>query len=69
MAPRDFEVDRNRLGALVLLQRGHDQSLGDLPYAEKRDDYGVARGGPARGLLMPEPQLVELCALLHDTGV
>lgn len=37
--PRDFEVERNRLGGLVLLQRGHNQSLGDLPYADKRDAY------------------------------
>ncbi|MAQ18475.1 MAG: hypothetical protein CMN30_27210 [Sandaracinus sp.] len=37
--PRDFEVERNRLGGLVLLQSGHNQSLGDLPYAEKRDAY------------------------------
>lgn len=37
--PRDFEVGRNQLGGLVLLQRGHNQSLGDLPYKEKRDAY------------------------------
>lgn len=37
--PRDFEIGRNRLGGLILLQRGHNQSLGDLPYEKKRDAY------------------------------
>ena len=39
----EFEVARNRLGALVLLQRGPNQSLGDKPYREKRDAY-IAQG-------------------------
>lgn len=41
--PRDFELARNRIGGLVLLQRGPNQSLGDKPYEEKRDAY-VSQG-------------------------
>ncbi len=41
--PSQFERARNRIGGLVLLQRGHNQSLGDLPYDKKRDAY-VAHG-------------------------
>ena len=37
--PSDFEMARNRLGGLLLLQRGLNQSLGDAPYEEKRDAY------------------------------
>lgn len=37
--PSEFEKGRNRLGGLVLLQRGPNQSLGDLPYEKKRDAY------------------------------
>ena len=37
--PSDFETERNRLGGLVLLQRGVNQSLGDATYEEKRDAY------------------------------
>ena len=37
--PSDFETERNRLGGLVLLQRGVNQSLGDARYEEKRDAY------------------------------
>ncbi|MCA9579707.1 MAG: DUF4268 domain-containing protein, partial [Myxococcales bacterium] len=36
-----FEEARNRLGGLVLLQRGTNQSLGDKPYSEKRDTYAA----------------------------
>jgi uncharacterized protein with ParB-like and HNH nuclease domain len=39
----DFGRARNRIGGLVLLQRGPNQSLGDLPYEEKRNTY-VAQG-------------------------
>ena len=35
----DFETERNRLGGLVLLQRGVNQSLGDATYEAKRDAY------------------------------
>lgn len=37
--PRDFEHGRNRIGGLLLLQRGPNQSLGDAPYEAKRDAY------------------------------
>jgi Protein of unknown function DUF262/Domain of unknown function (DUF4268)/Protein of unknown function (DUF1524) len=37
--PEDFEKERNRLGGLVLLQRGVNQSLGDATYEDKRDAY------------------------------
>jgi hypothetical protein len=39
----DFERARNRIGGLVLLQRGTNQSLGDKRYEDKRDVY-VAQG-------------------------
>ena len=39
----DFETERNRLGGLVLLQRGLNQSLNDAPYEDKRDAY-VSQG-------------------------
>jgi uncharacterized protein with ParB-like and HNH nuclease domain len=35
----DFEEARNRLGGLLLLQRGLNQSLGDASYEDKRDAY------------------------------
>ena len=37
--PSDFETERNRVGGLVLLQRGVNQSLGDATYEAKRDAY------------------------------
>ena len=37
--PSDFETERNRLGGLLLLQRGVNQSLGDATYEGKRDAY------------------------------
>lgn len=37
--PSDFDRARNRIGGLLLLQRGPNQSLGDKPYVEKRDAY------------------------------
>ena len=37
--PSDFDTERNRLGGLVLLQRGVNQSLGDATYEEKRNAY------------------------------
>lgn len=39
----EFEVARNQLGALLLLQRGINQSLGDADYEAKRDVY-MAKG-------------------------
>lgn len=39
----DFDRARNRIGGLVLLQRGPNQSLGDLAYEDKRNTY-VAQG-------------------------
>ena len=35
----DFESQRNRLGGLLMLQRGVNQSLGDATYEDKRDAY------------------------------
>jgi ribosomal protein L29 len=37
--PSDFDEARNRLGGLLLLQRGLNQSLGDMSYEKKRDAY------------------------------
>lgn len=37
--PNDFEVERNKIGGLLLLQRGVNQSLGDASFEEKRDAY------------------------------
>ena len=37
--PSDFETERNRLGGLLLLQRGVNQSIGDATYEAKRDAY------------------------------
>jgi hypothetical protein len=37
--PSDFAEARNRLGGLLLLQRGLNQSLGDAAYEAKRDAY------------------------------
>ncbi|KAA6183723.1 DUF4268 domain-containing protein [Thiohalocapsa marina] len=39
--PSDFETERNRIGGLVLLQRGINQSLGDAVYEQKRDAYAT----------------------------
>ena len=37
--PSDFETERNRIGGLVLLQRGINQSLNAATYENKRDAY------------------------------
>lgn len=37
--PSEFETERNKLGGLLLLQRGVNQSLGDAPFAAKRNAY------------------------------
>ncbi len=37
--PQDFAQYRNRIGGLVLLPRGYNQSLGDLPYEDKLEKY------------------------------
>ena len=37
--PNDFDQARNRIGGLLLLQRGYNQSLSDKPYVDKRDAY------------------------------
>ena len=39
--PADFEEERNRLGGLVLLQRGINQSLSAADYEDKRDAYAA----------------------------
>ena len=36
---RDFEDFRNRIGALILLPKGFNQSYGDMPYEEKLPHY------------------------------
>ncbi len=37
--PSEFETERNKLGSLLLLQRGVNQSIGDAEYEAKRDAY------------------------------
>lgn len=37
--PSVFETERNKLGGLLLLQRGVNQSIGDATYEAKRDAY------------------------------
>lgn len=37
--PGDFAQYRNHIGGLVLLPRGYNQSLGDLPYEDKLEKY------------------------------
>lgn len=37
--PSEFDTARNRIGGLLLLQRGLNQSLGDGTYEQKRDAY------------------------------
>lgn len=44
--PNEFAKVRNRIGGLILIQRGINQSLGDAGYEEKRDAY-LAKGGNA----------------------
>ena len=39
--PKEFEDARNRIGGLLLLQRGINQSLGDASYEAKRDAYAT----------------------------
>jgi len=39
--PSEFETERNRLGGLLLIQRGLNQSLGDATYEAKRDAYAT----------------------------
>ncbi len=41
--PSEFDEERNRIGGLLLLQRGVNQSLGDAPYEEKLPAY-LAKG-------------------------
>ena len=50
---RDFEVARNRIGGLILLQQGHNQSLGDLPYERKRNAYVTHGQNLLAGSLSP----------------
>lgn len=53
----DFEEYRNRLGGLVLLPRGTNQSYGDKPYAQKQEHY------------IKENLLVKsLCALTYENN-
>ncbi len=37
--PAEFDQARNRIGGLLMLQRGLNQALSDAPYEEKRDAY------------------------------
>jgi uncharacterized protein with ParB-like and HNH nuclease domain len=69
--PSDFEEARNRLGGLLLLQRGLNQSLGDAGYEAKRDAYlGHSQNLLARSL---HPQAYQnnpaFKKLIADTGL
>jgi hypothetical protein len=69
--PSDFEEARNRLGGLLLLQRGLNQSLGDASYEAKRDAYlGHSQNLLARSL---HPQAYQnnpaFKNLIADTGL
>jgi len=69
--PSDFEEARNRLGGLLLLQRGLNQSLGDARYETKRDAYlGHSQNLLARslhpGAYQNNPAFKKLIA---DTGL
>ena len=37
--PSEFEIERSKLGGLLLLEPGVNQSIGDAAYEEKRDAY------------------------------
>ena len=37
--PSEFQEYRNRVGGLLLLPKSFNASYGDLPYAEKREQY------------------------------
>jgi uncharacterized protein with ParB-like and HNH nuclease domain len=69
--PSDFDEARNRLGGLLLLQRGLNQSLGDASYEAKRDAYlGHSQNLLARSLhpqaYLNNPAFKNLIA---DTGL
>lgn len=69
--PSEFEEARNRLGGLLLLQRGLNQSLGDASYEAKRDAYlGHSQNLLARSL---HPQAYQnnpaFKKLIVDTGL
>ncbi len=69
--PSDFEEARNRLGGLLLLQRGLNQSLGDASYEAKRDAYlGHSQNLLARSL-HPQAYLNNPAfkKLIVDTGL
>lgn len=69
--PSDFETERNRIGGLLLLQRGINQSLNAATYEHKRDAY-AAHGANllARSL---HPQAYQnnpaFLALIDSTGL
>ncbi len=69
--PTDFEIQRNRIGGLLLLQRGINQSVGDAPYEKKRNAYGVHGANLLARSLHPQayrnnPSFV---ALIERTGL
>jgi len=67
----DFEEARDRLGGLLLLQRGLNQSLGDASYEAKRDAYlGHSQNLLARSL-HPQAYLNNPAFknLINDTGL
>lgn len=69
--PSEFEEARNRLGGLLLLQRGLNQSLGDASYEAKRDAYlGHSQNLLARSL-HPQAYLNNPAFkyLIADTGL
>ena len=69
--PSDFETERNRLGGLLLLQRGVNQSLGDATYEAKRDAYlSNSENLLARSLHpLAYQNLPSFRALLDQTGL
>lgn len=70
-SPSDFDVERNRLGGLILLQRGLNQSLGDASYEKKREAYAVhSQNMLARSLNpMAYPNNPAFSKLLERTGL
>ena len=69
--PTEFERGRNRIGGLLLLQRGHNQSLSDKPYEEKRDAYLAHGASLLTKSLHPEAYKnnPSFTALIERTGL
>ena len=69
--PNDFETERNKLGGLLLLQRGVNQSIGDATYEAKRDAYlSNSENLLARSLHpLAYPNLPSFRSLIERTGL